>query len=125
MNGGIRTCSVLDIIIIVCMVSAACAFMPLLQSHRPAVVVVFRDNIAVSRYPLSSPKVFSVRGKDGDLTLSIKNNCVRVIAAQCPKRICMQTGAIGRNGQQIVCVPNHILIELETSSENGIDGVTQ
>jgi hypothetical protein len=37
----------------------------------------------------------------------------------------MATGAIVRHGQQIVCAPNHILVELETPSGISVDAVTQ
>jgi hypothetical protein len=50
---------------------------------------------------------------------------VRVLRADCPRQICVRAGAIRRSGQQIVCAPNHILIELETSSGKGLDAITQ
>jgi hypothetical protein len=120
-----RTIAPLDIIIILCLVSGAGAFWPFLASHAPATVVVFRDNTAIARYPLASDKVFTVRGKDGPMTLSVKNNGVRVVESRCPRGICIRTGVIRRQGQQIVCAPNHILIELQTSSESKVDGVSQ
>jgi hypothetical protein len=120
-----RTVAPLDFLIIICLVSGACAFWPLFASHGPATVVVFRDNAAIARYPLASDKVFTVRGKDGPVTLAVKNNGVRVIESRCPRGICIRTGTIHRQGQQIVCAPNHILVELQTSSESKVDGVSQ
>jgi hypothetical protein len=125
MATNFRTISILDIIIILCLLAGAVAFWPLLSSHGPATVVVFRDNLCVARYPLSSNRVFSVRGKIGVMKLSISGNSVRVSEATCPRGICVQSGAIHRRGQQIVCAPNHVLIELETSEGSVIDGVTQ
>jgi len=120
-----RTISPLDIIIIALLLAGAVSFWPFLQSHGPATVVVFRDNRCIARYPLSSDKVFSIRGKEGAMTMEIRDNSVRVVESSCPLGICVQTGAIRRHGQQIVCAPNHVLIELETSSGSAIDGVTQ
>jgi hypothetical protein len=120
-----RTLAPLDIFIILCLVAGAVGFWPFLASHSPATVVVFRDNTAIARYPLASDKVFTVRGKDGPMTLAVKNNGVRVIESRCPRGICIRTGAIRMQGQQIVCAPNHILVELETSSESKVDGVSQ
>jgi hypothetical protein len=125
MATNFRTISILDIIIILCLLAGAVAFWPLLSSHGPVTVVVFRDNLCVARYPLSSNRVFSVRGKIGVMKLSISGNSVRVSEATCPRGICVQSGAIHRRGQQIVCAPNHVLIELETSEGSVIDGVTQ
>ena len=49
------------------------------------------------------------------MTLSIRNGSVCVLSSSCPKKICMRTGAVRLRGQQIVCAPNHILVEIETS----------
>jgi hypothetical protein len=124
-NQNPRIVSPLDIIIIIFLLSGTCACLPFLLSHGPATVVVFRDNQCVARYPLSSDKVFSIRGRDGTMILSIHDNSVRVTESSCPRGICIRTGSISRRGQQIVCAPNHILVELETSSGTQVDAITQ
>jgi hypothetical protein len=124
-NPGPRTVSLLDIFIIVCLLAGAGAFWPFFASHGPATVVVFRDNACIARYPLASEKIFSVRGKIGNMTLSIQKNSICVRESSCPKGICVQTGAISRRGQEIVCAPNHVLVEIESSSGSAVDGVTQ
>ena len=121
-----RTVAPLDIALIVCLLAGSVAFWPFLQSHGPSTVVVFRDDRCVEQvYPLATDKTFSIRGKEGPMTLSIRDNSVRVTESSCPLGICVQTGAIRSRGQQIVCAPNHVLVELETSAKSGIDGVTQ
>jgi hypothetical protein len=120
-----RTIAPLDIAIVACLLFGAFAFWPFVQSHGPATVVVFRDNICVARYPLASDKTFSIRGTDGHMTLLIRDNSVRVVESTCPRGICILTGAIRRRGQQIVCAPNHILVELETPSGSAVDAVSQ
>jgi hypothetical protein len=123
--GRPRILSPLDIIIIIALLAGACWAWPFLASHGPATVVVYRDDVCIARYPLASDKIVPVRGKGGAMTLSIHANTVRVIESSCPRGICVQTGAILRRGQQIVCAPNHILIEVETSSGAAVDAITQ
>jgi hypothetical protein len=117
--------SYLDGLIIISCVAGALAFWPLVQSHRPATVVVFRDDTKIAEYPLSTPRVVTLRGRHGDITLSVRDNGVCVVSADCPRQVCVRAGTIRQNGQQIVCAPNHILIELQASSGNTVDAVTK
>ena len=115
----------LDALIIAACLAGAFAFWPFFQSLQPATVVVYRDNAKIAEYPLSVRKTVTIAGRNGNLTLSIHDNGVCVVSADCPKQICVHTGTIRQNGQQIVCAPNHILIELQSSSGKAVDAVTQ
>jgi hypothetical protein len=117
--------TVLDLCIIAACVAGAILFFPFLQSHSPATIAVFRDNAKVAQYPLSQDRTFSVQGNGGIMTVSVKNGSVRVLSSSCPKKLCMLAGTIRHGGQQIVCVPNHVLIELETAPGGAVDAVTR
>ncbi len=45
-------------------------------------------------------------------TVIIENGYVYMRAAACDNQICVNTGKINKVGQQIVCLPNKILIEV-------------
>jgi len=49
---------------------------------------------------------------------------VRVVQADCPRQICVRNGLISLGGRSIVCVPNKIIIQLESDSLQ-VDGVVQ
>ena len=121
----LKSFTILDLIIIFSCVGGAFLFLPFMESHAPASVAIYRDNQRIARYPLSSPKEITVQGKEGGVTISIHDGSVRVVRADCQRQICVQTGAIRRSGQQIVCAPNHLLIELETSSGKDLDAITR
>lgn len=121
----LKSFTILDFFIILSCLGGAFLFLPLMESHAPASVVIYRDNQKIAQYPLSSPKEITLRGKEGAVSISIRGGSVRVAWADCPKQICVRAGAIRRIGQQIVCAPNHLLIELETSSGKGLDAITQ
>ena len=120
----LKSFTILDFFIILSCLGGAFLFLPLMESHAPASVAIYRDNQRIARYSLSSPKEITEQGKEGKVTISIHNGGVAVVRADCPKQICVHAGAIRRSGQQIVCAPNHILIEIETSSGNGLDAIT-
>jgi hypothetical protein len=117
--------TLLDLCIIAACGAGAVFFFPFVQSHSPATIAVFRDNAKVAQYPLSQDRTFTVRGNGGAMTVSVENGGVRVLSSSCPKKICMLAGTIRHGGQQIVCVPNHVLIELETAPKGAVDAVTR
>jgi hypothetical protein len=121
----LKTFAFIDLIIIALCLAGSLAFWPLFSSGQPANAVVFRDNNRIAVYPLNSDRDFSVQGLLGPVVISINSGTVRVKESNCPRHICIQAGRIQNQGQQIVCAPNHILIELETSSGKAPDAVTQ
>lgn len=55
------------------------------------------------------------------LTVHIEDGRVWVTDADCPDKLCEHTGAISRAGQQIVCLPNAVVISLV--GDGGLVGV--
>ncbi len=45
--------------------------------------------------------------------------------ADCPDKICIQTGEIHQVGRNIVCLPNKVHVEIVGSSEDGVDAIVQ
>lgn len=50
---------------------------------------------------------------DIDLTVVTGNGCVYVEKSECPDKICVKTGKISAVGEQIVCLPARIVIEVK------------
>ncbi|MFO7951874.1 MAG: NusG domain II-containing protein [Bacillota bacterium] len=72
-------------------------------------------------------------GKDNQhaAEVEVKNGRVRMLPISeelCPKAICSHTGWIEHSYESIVCLPNKIMIDIQTfspgESDNDIDGVT-
>lgn len=55
-------------------------------------------------------------------TVKIENGEISIINADCPDLVCVKTGAISKEGQSIICVPNHIVITVEGKAE--IDAIS-
>ena len=49
-------------------------------------------------YPLSQDRLFSDAGPPGTCVVSIRAGEVRVLSSDCPRMICIQTGAVSRPG---------------------------
>jgi hypothetical protein len=108
-----------DIIVILALL-AGCAFsIPLLSSNTPQIVDIYKDNNLVATYPLASDNIVSIEGINDTMTIAIRDAGVAVIGVHCPHRLCMQSGRITHQGQQIVCAPNHILITISGNPSAG------
>lgn len=57
----------------------------------------------------------------GNNLLRIVNHSVHVYTADCPDQLCVAMGSMDRVGQQIVCLPNRVLVEIIGDSAEGGD----
>lgn len=115
----------LDALVILALLCAGTAFLPFAASHAPSSAVVYRDNRIVAEYPLSSPAEFFVKGQSGGVTVRISDAAVSVVSSRCPRQICRHAGAIRRPFEQIVCVPNHLLIEIRSGGGRDLDAIAR
>jgi hypothetical protein len=121
----VRSFTFLDGALIAVLVAGSLLFFPLLKNNPAGDVAVMRDNTTIATYPLSPDRLVFIRGSIGVMELEIKNKSVRVVSSTCPRQICLFAGRIGRAGQQIICSPNHVLIEVNSSRKDGPDAVTR
>lgn len=120
-----RRITVVDIVLCVAVLAAGALFIPLAATSAPAVAVVYRDNRIVAEYPLSTPVEFTVTGGNGDVGLRIRDNAISVVSSRCPRQICRHAGSISRPFEQIICVPNHLLVELRSGGGREIDAIAR
>ncbi|MFZ2631510.1 MAG: NusG domain II-containing protein [Desulfosalsimonadaceae bacterium] len=66
-----------------------------------------------SRFPLLN----------GKMLIEIQNGQIRVVESDCPQQVCINAGWINTPGQVITCLPNRILIEIESGTEPFLDAV--
>lgn len=90
-----------------------------------AVAVIYVEDREVGRYPLSEDLTVTVAGKDGgENVVEVKNQKVSIIKATCPDRICVHHQEISKNGETIVCLPNRVVVEVQSEKEAEVDGTT-
>ena len=85
-------------------------------------VVTVRTSDGDEVYPLNKDGVFSLNG--GTNTLVIENGEAWVSEANCPDKVCMGMGKISKNGEFIACLPNQVIIVVESGEESPVDGRT-
>jgi len=58
------------------------------------------------------------------IDIVVDENGAYVKDVKCPDKICQKTGLISRVGQNIVCLPNKVVIYIEGKTESEVDNVS-
>ncbi len=75
-------------------------------------------------YDIHEDRVINVEGPLGATTVIIEDGEVRVEDSPCREKICVKMGRKKRAGDQIICVPNRVIVEITGESE-AVDGITR
>jgi len=75
-------------------------------------------------YPLNEVKSIDVPGPLGITRVEILNGEAWVSVSPCREKICIKMGKISRVGEQIVCLPNRVVVEIR-GGKSDIDGVSR
>ena len=90
-------------------------------------VIIFQYNREVLRKPLSDDGeeswVFGEPGRQN--TVQRIGRRVRVVEAECPDRLCVKQGWIEKTGDQLLCIPNQLLVEIRSKGAEVIDTVAR
>jgi hypothetical protein len=75
-------------------------------------------------YDLHEDREVVVEGPLGETLVIIKGGEVWVADSPCREKICIKMGKKKRTRDQIVCVPNRVIVEIKGESE-AVDGITR
>lgn len=102
------------------------AFSVLNQSHGSTIVIT-RDGELYGTYDLSKDQTIEIVNADHEVTntLQIKDGEAKMIEADCPDKLCMHQKAISVSRENIVCLPNRIVVTVEADHNEGLDGFAQ
>lgn len=90
------------------------------------IAIVIQDGKVVKRIDLSKvekPEELLIKGTYSD-TLLVEKGRIRFEKADCPNKDCVRTGWISEKGAIAVCLPNKVMVKIESSGEQQIDGGT-
>lgn len=66
---------------------------------------------------------FRISGVGGYDVIQVDGSRVRVRDADCPDKLCIKMGWINRPPQQIVCVPNHVVVRVVGGLPADVDAI--
>lgn len=102
------------------------AFSVLNRSHGSTIVIT-RDGELYGKYNLSQDQTIAIENTDHQVTntLQIRDGEAKMIGADCPDKLCMHQKAISVSKENIVCLPNRIVVTVEDDDTEGLDGFAQ
>ena len=109
----------------VLLVLAVCAVWAWVQAQRRApgtVANIYRDGVCVCSVDLSKvtePYEFTLTDASGENTVRAEPGRIRIVSADCPDKICVDTGWISDSTAPIVCLPHRLVIRLEPGPADG------
>lgn len=121
-----------DVVLVILVCAAAVVSMVMVVQARAGVrgslAIVEVNGEEVSRIKLGegmSSRTIEVEGFMGACTIEVEGNRIRMLKSPCPEKICVGTGWAENAGDQIVCLPNRVVIRVEGGEADGVDTVTE
>ncbi len=114
-----------DIILVVLILAVAGGAWLLHEALKDAgsgVAVIRVDGVIDGTYPLSEDKEISING--GTNILRIRNGKAKMMEADCPDQLCVNQRAVSADSESIICLPNKVIVEIQSKQESEYDAVT-
>ena len=83
-------------------------------------VVVKVDGEVYGTYDLREDNVIDIGGTN---TLVIKDNKAHMDDATCPDKLCIKQKEISKDGESILCLPNKVIVTVESPHSSDVDAV--
>jgi len=82
--------------------------------------VIYSEDKFVGEYVLGSSykNIFTIKTSKGYNTIKIEDGKIWVEDTDCPDKYCKSQGKISGDGQVIVCLPNRLIIKIESDKKN-------
>ncbi len=110
-------------IILVSVILVLCLLFALLTKNEDGgIAIIYLDGKEHSRIDLRDTKTEQIINV-GNVCIRAYNGEIQVISSDCPDKVCVNSGAVGKSGSVIACVPNRVVIAV-VKSDNYVDGVT-
>lgn len=110
------------IVLIIAVAGLAFFIHNLLGTKGANCVVVKVDGKIEGTYSLGEDQEISING--GTNILVIKNNRAKMKEANCPDQLCVNQKAISKNNESIICLPNKVVVEVESRENSEFDAVS-
>lgn len=109
------------IVVILCVAGLAFLLHGLIGGKGAGSVTVKVKGEITGVYSLAEDQEIEIN--KGTNILQIKNGQADMISADCPDKLCVHQKAISKNHESIICLPNKVIVEIESSENSELDAV--
>ncbi len=87
---------------------------------------IYYENTLIEKVPLDGEEREwqleipdeSPKAQEVDIIVkTFSDKTIAVMHSNCPDKVCVNTGRVGKAGQSIACLPNHVIIKIGTKDE--------
>lgn len=111
-----------EVVLLILLVSALCLW-AIWPKSKGNTVTVAVDGNTVAKLPLFKDTAVEIDGYgEFSLTVVVENGEARVEDSTCPDLICQNHSPISHGGEEIVCLPGRVVVEI-TGEEAVVDAV--
>ena len=82
------------------------------------------DNHIYGTYSLNVNRTVVVKGNNSKNIVKIEDGSVKMSSASCKNQICVHHSPISLAGENIICLPNRVIVRIKGSSNDGVDAVS-
>lgn len=107
------------IIVVLIIVAVVFAFKP-----KGSFVEIYQSGEIIGKYSINSDNKIIVDGDNGRNVVVISGGKVFVLEADCKSQYCVRHNPVSAVGEQIVCLPNKLVIVIVGETEGELDGTT-
>ena len=108
-----------DIILIISIICISSIFIIInkINSKQGKYANVYYDSKLVKKIDLSINKTYNVKGYNGNVKIVVKDKKIKVDSEISPLHLCSKQGYISKSYETIICLPNKIVIEIDSNKE--------
>lgn len=85
-----------------------------------ATVTVTKNGEKYATYPLMQDAEIKLSGDQGHATLIIEDGQAYIKDASCSDKLCIKQGKINKNGETIICLPNKLVITVNSDDDPSV-----
>lgn len=98
----------------------------LLHRHSGDVVEIRIDGTLYQTLSLQTDTTIEIPSQGGHRNqLTIKDGYADMTSADCPDKLCVHQKKIAKNGETLVCLPNKVIVSVQSDDNAEIDGVAK
>ena len=111
------------LVIVILAVAGTCLLLHMLVGEKSADYITIKVNGKVEGiYSLAEDR--EIKLNNGSNILKIKNGEADMVWADCPDQLCVKQKAVSKNKESIICLPNKIIVEVDSHQNSQYDAVS-
>ena len=122
MKKGLKKNDVM-LILIILVIAGLCLLLHRIVGAKSADYITVKVNGKIEGvYSLADDREIELN--HGSNILKIKNGKADMVSADCPDQLCVKQKAISKNKESIICLPNKIIVEVDSHQNSQYDAVS-